>query len=206
MQLTLTPTVRTSLKTFLAALAGLGMLAASAAPNPPGLHYAQGPRTRITMNAGTVFNLNAYDAEGNPLPYPWQHEVRGIVRVSNLGNCKVFFAVNINAGTAGHSFDLAGQMTVTTAAGDKLESKVTGWADADPHAPGMFNLYYGVEIKGGTGQLEGAGGWGDVEGAFMFSGTPGGDEDPTDDLFCGGYAGVANWTFEGWLVLPRHKK
>ena len=143
MQLTLTPTVRTSLKTFLAALAGLGMLAASAAPNPPGLHYAQGPRTRITMNAGTVFNLNAYDAEGNPLPHPWQHEVRGIVRVSNLGNCKVFFAVNINAGTAGHSFDLAGQMTVTTAAGDKLESKVTGWADADPHAPGMFNLYEG---------------------------------------------------------------
>ena len=157
------------------------------------------------MNAGTVFNLNAYDAEGNPLPYPWQHEVRGIVRVSNLGNCKVFFAVNINAGTGGHSFDLVGQMTITTGAGDKLESEVRGWADADPDAAGMFNLHYDVEIKSGTGQLDGAQGWGDVEGAFMFSGDPDGD-DPTDDRFCEGYAGVANWDFEGWLVLPRPKK
>ncbi|HRZ36640.1 MAG TPA: hypothetical protein P5534_09765 [Candidatus Paceibacterota bacterium] len=186
MQLTLTPTVRALLKPCFAALVGLGVLAATAAPNPPGLHHAQGPRTRITMNAGTVFNLSpVFDGQGQPV-FPWQHEVRGIVRVSNLGNCKVFFAVNINAGTAGHSFDLAGQMTITTAAGDKLESRVTGWATADPDAPGMYNLYYAVEIKDGTGQLKGAWGWGDVEGAFMFSGTPGGDDDPTDDLFCDG--------------------
>jgi len=157
------------------------------------------------MSAGTVFNLSPVYDGGLPV-YPWPHEVRGIVRVSSLGNCKVFFAVSMNAGQGGHLFHLSGQMTITTAAGHKLESSVIGWADPDPAAPGMFNLHYDVEIMGGTGQFEGARGRGDVEGAFVLSGEPGGDADPTDDRFCDGYAGVANWDFEGVLVLPRHKK
>ena len=206
MQLKLIPTVRSAFKPGLAALVGLAVFTATAAPTPAALHGLRGARTRVTMNAGTVFKVDdAYDANGNPV-FPWPHEVRGIVRVSKLGTCKVSFAVSINAGQNGHLFHLDGQMTLTAAAGDKLESHVVGFADPDPAAPGMFDLHYDVEITGGTGQFAGARGWGDVKGAFMFSGDPGADADPTDDRFCDGYAGVANWEFDGVLVLPRHKK
>jgi hypothetical protein len=138
---------------------------------------------------------------------PWGHQVRGIAQVAGLGNCNVFFDVTIHPGTDGHVFDLLGGLTITTLAGDKLSADVVGWADPDPNDPKPnpthFNLYYRTKILGGTGQLAGARGGGDITGAFMFSGNPGEDADPTDDRFCDGYAGVATWHFDGVLVLPR---
>jgi hypothetical protein len=156
------------------------------------------------MSAGTVFNLNNYDPEKKVyLPYPWKHQVHGIVQVSDYGNCRVFFDVSINDGAdcaGGHLFCLSGSMTVTTLAGDKLETKVLGWADPDPNDPtgSMFLLHYDVEItKEGTGVFAGARGFGNVEGAFSFSGP---------ERFCEGYAGVATWHFDGVLMLPHPKK
>jgi len=171
-------------------------------------HAKRANHRHMKINAGTVFNLApVFDANGNPV-FPWFHEVRGVVQVSNLGNCKVVFHVTINAGTDGHANDLEGTMTITTLAGDKLETSVVGWGNPDPKDPSgrMFTLHYDVTVTGGTGKLEGARGFGEINGAFMFSGNPGEDADTSDDRFCDGYAGVATWLYEGVLVLPRHKK
>jgi len=213
MQIIQKPSPRTMLKTGAATLALLGVLATSlnsmaGGPDEP---TRGAKKHRLTMSAGTVFNLNAYDANGNPLPFPWKHQVRGIAQVSNLGNCKVFFDVSINPGSecsGGHAFCLSGTLTVTTLAGDKLESELVGWADPDPKdpkaSPTMFLLHYDVAFAGGTGKLAGARGLGDIDGIFMFAGPDGAaDTDPTDDRFCDGYAGVATWQFEGLLVLPK---
>ena len=196
------------LKTALAFLAGLSVLAASAAPADPHGNHNLVRQGRMTINAGTVFNL---DANG---PMPWRHEVRGVAQVSNLGNCKVFFEVFISDGSAcpgGHVFCLSGKLTITTLAGDKLEADVVGWADPDPNdpkpAPTMFKLHYDVTITGGTGALAGARGWGDINGAALFVGPDGPDDtDPTDDGFCDAYAGVATWIYEGVLILPRGRR
>jgi hypothetical protein len=162
----------------------------------------------MTINAGTVFNL---DASG---PMPWHHEVRGVAQVSNLGNCKAFFEVFISDGSAcagGRLFCLSGKLTLTTLAGDQLEADIVGWADPDPNdpkpAPTMFKLHYDVTVTGGTGALAGARGWGDIDGAFLFVGPHGpDDDDPTDDGFCDAYAGVATWVYEGVLILPRGRR
>lgn len=198
------------LNTCIATLALLGIMATAPDSNagPP----ARGAKKqKLTMSAGTVFNLNAYDANGNPLPFPWKHQVRGIAQVADLGNCKVFFDVSINPGSAcsgGHAFCLSGTLTVTTLAGDKLESELVGWADPDPKdpkaSPTMFLLHYDVVFTGGTGRLADAHGTGDIDGIFMFAGPDGeGDTDPTDDVFCDGYAGTATWQFDGTVVLPK---
>ncbi|MBX3747112.1 MAG: hypothetical protein KF833_17535 [Verrucomicrobiae bacterium] len=187
----------------LAVLAGFTLLAAPAGSPHADLH-GQG-KARMTINAGTVFNL---DASG---PLPWNHEVRGVLQVSNLGNCRGHFAITISAGTGGRAFDLAGTMTLTTLAGDKLVASVVGWADPDPNdlkpAPTTFILHYDATITGGTGALTGARGHGRIDGAFIFSGPDGPDDtDPTDDRFCEGYAGVATWLYEGVLILPRGRR
>jgi hypothetical protein len=208
-----TSNTRTWLPRCVAALAGLGLLATSLNALAAGTGEIRFQKTRVAMSAGTVFDLNNLDAEGKLLPFPWKHQVRGIAQVSNLGNCRVFFDVSINPGSdckGKHLFCLSGTMTVTTLAGDKLETEVVGWADPDPKDPKpnptMFKLHYDVTITGGTGKLAGARGLGDVEGAFMFAGAPGGDADPTDDLFCEGYAGVATWQFDGLLMLPYQRR
>jgi hypothetical protein len=196
------------LKTWPIALASLALLTplASNASNESG--QVKGTKTRMSINAGTVFNLNANG------PLPWSHQVRGIVQVSNLGNCKVFFAVKIHDGSiplapaypGGHLFRLSGTMAIMTMTGDELQANVEGWADPDPADPtgSMFTLYYGVTITGGTGKLAGASGTGDVDGAFLFANSD--PNDDRDDAFCAGYAGSATWHFDGWLVLPKQKK
>ena len=166
--------------------------------------------TKVTIKAGTAFNLSpVFDTNGAPV-FPWQHEVRGIVQVSHLGNGTVAFKVGIDSGAAcagGHNFCLSGTMTITTLAGDKLEANVVGWAQADPNdpkqTPSMYSLYYAVTITGGTGKLAGARGQGEVTGAFNFT-EPFDPKDLGDpnNSFCDGYAGVATWQFEGAVVLP----
>lgn len=201
-----TPNSQKWLSTCIAALAGLSLLSAAANSTAADLNGEQVKQGRVTMIAGTVFNL---DSSG---PMPWKHQVRGIAQVSNLGNCRVFFDVSINPGSGckgKHLFCLSGTMTVTTLAGDKLESEVVGWADPDPKDTKgtMYKLHYDVEIKSGAGKLAGARGAGQVEGAFMFAGPDSPqDTDWTDDRFCDGYAGVATWQFEGLLVLPQTRK
>jgi hypothetical protein len=205
--------IRQCLTSSITVLAAFSLLASATRAGAADDSDLRGKKTRISMSAGTVFNLNAYDASGNPLPMPWKHQVRGIAQVSNLGNCRVVFDVSINPGSeckGKHLFCLSGTLILTTLAGDRLEAEVVGWADPDPKdpmaSPTMFKLHYDATITGGTGKLAEARGGGAVEGAFMFSADPGGDEDFTDDRFCDGYAGVATWQFEGLLVLPRETK
>jgi hypothetical protein len=185
-----------------AALAGL-LVPEALAESPDAYRKHPGAITRMTMNAGTTFT--APDANG-------RHEVRGVVQVSNLGNCKVFFEVNISPGTAGeHLFNAVGEMTITTLAGDKLQADVLGWADPDPNdlkptGPTTFKLHYDVRIKGGTGKLAGALGKGRIDGVFVFPGPDSPEDmDPTDDRFCDGYGGVATWLYRGVLILPGEK-
>lgn len=155
----------------------------------------------MRISAGTVFNLApVFDTNGAPV-FPWPHEVRGVVQVSNLGNCTVLFKVQIDAGTVcqgGHANCLAGTMTITTLAGDELQTHVTGWGDPDPNDPArpqnMNSLHYDVTITGGTGKLDGAKGQGVINGVFNFCG---------QNCFCESYAGVATWVFEGVLQLPK---
>ncbi len=189
------------------ALGAAVILAFTAAPS----HAADPPvETPVTITAGTVFNLTpVFDTNGAPV-FPWLHEVRGIVQVSNLGNCVVGFNVSINGGSAcagNHAFCLSGTMTITTLAGEKLNADVVGWADPDPQDPkanpSMYLLHYDVAITGGTGKLAGAGGQGVVTGAFMFSDTDASDDaDHSDNVFCNAYAGVATWRFDGVLKTP----
>lgn len=166
--------------------------------------------TPVTITAGTVFNLApVFDDKGAPI-FPWQHEVRGLVQVSNLGNCVVGFNVSIHGGNAcagSHAFCLSGTMTITTLAGDKLHANVVGWADPDPEdprpTPSMYLLHYDATITGGTGKLAGGGGQGVVTGAFMFSDTNAADDaDHSDNVFCDAYAGVATWRFDGVVKTP----
>lgn len=168
------------------------------------------PGTPVTIKAGTVFNLSpVFDTNGAAV-YPWQHEVRGIVQVSNLGNCVVGFNVSINGGSAcegNHLFCLSGTMTVTTLGGDRVQANVVGWADPDPSDkkpnPSMYILHYDATITGGTGKLAGSSGQGMVEGAFMFSDTDATDDtDNSDNTFCNSYAGVATWQFDGVMRTP----
>jgi hypothetical protein len=193
---------RTWFKTC-AALSGVFVLAASAGPGDAGFDPSKRNRTRMTINAGTVWKLDAN----------FHHEVRGVVQVSNLGNCKVFFEVDPTPCASGdeHFLCIAGTMTITTLAGDKLYTAVAGWIDPDPddpkEVPTMFKLHYNVTITGGTGELVGARGRGEINGIAMFAGPDGPeDTDPTDDRFCDGYTGVATWLYEGVLLLPPHKK
>lgn len=166
--------------------------------------------TPVTITAGTVFNLApVFDSQGAPI-FPWLHEVRGLGQVSSLGNAIVGFNVSIHGGNAcagTHAFCLSGTMTLTTLTGDKLNANVVGWADADPKdpkpSPSMFLLHYDATITGGTGKLAGAGGQGVVTGAFMFSDTDATDDpDPSDNVFCNAYAGVATWRFDGIMTTP----
>jgi hypothetical protein len=158
-------------------------------------------KARMTINAGTVFNLSpVFDPSGNPV-FPWSHEVRGVVQISNLGNAIASFAVQINAGSdcaGGRAFCLSGTMKITTLAGDELNTEVVGWADPDPNdlqaSPSMYLFHYDVTVTGGTGKLQGATGQGEINGAFNFCG---------GDCFCESYAGVATWLYEGGLHLPR---
>jgi len=153
------------------------------------------------MNAGTAFNLTpVFDASGNPV-FPWHHEVRGVVQVSNLGNATASFRIVINSGSTcegGHQFCLSGTMTITTLVGDELQGEVTGWGDPDPDDPkqpaSMNLLHYDVTITGGTGKLQGAAGAGEINGVFSFCG---------DNCFCDSYAGVATWLYEGVLRVPK---
>lgn len=206
------PTLRLSGKTWATALAIGTLLTAAASAGPADRDHPQFTKTRLTINAGTAFNL---DSSG---PLPWSHQVRGIVQVSNLGNCKVFFAVQIHDGSVpvpkvypgGHLFRLAGKMTIMTLAGEEIEATVEGWADPDPADPKgkMFTLYYAVTFEGGTGQFAGARGGGDATGAFLLAGPDddSSDTDDRDDVFCDGYAGPATWLFNGVLLRPRQKK
>jgi hypothetical protein len=158
-------------------------------------------KSSMKGNAGTAFNLApVFDQGGNPV-FPWLHEVRGLVQLSNLGNSTAHFNVRIDAGTAcegGHVFCLSGTMTITTLAGDELYADVVGWADPDPNDPkqpaSMNTLHYDVTITGGTGRLQDAYGRGEIDGAFFFCGT---------DCFCDSYAGVATWIYDGVLHVPK---
>jgi hypothetical protein len=189
-------------KTCLSAVAALGLLASSSAQAWAGHGDDHNDNSNMRINAGTAFNFApAFDKKiGNPI-FPWSHEVRGVVQVSNLGNGTVHFNVSINSGAGcagGHMFCLSGTMTITTLAGDELQTEVTGWADPDPNdsmKPASINLlHYDVIITGGTGKLQGARGGGEINGVFFFCG---------DDCFCNSYAGVATWLYEGVLQLPR---
>jgi hypothetical protein len=184
---------------YVSALTVLLLLAASAPSLRADDHGENKYLRNMKINAGTVFNFH-------PGPtFPWPHEVRGVVQVSNLGNCTVQFNVNIDAGTkckGGHAYCLYGTMTITTLAGDELQAVVTGWGDPDPKDPkqpaSMNLLHYDVAITGGTGKLQGARGGGEINGVFYFCG---------ENCFCDSYAGVATWLYEGVLELPRtHKK
>ena len=97
-------------------------------------------------------------------------------------------------------FCLSGTMTITTLAGDQLQTEVTGWGDPDPNdlkQPASMNLlHYDVVVTGGTGKLKGAKGGGEINGVFYFCG---------DDCFCDSYAGVATWQYEGVLQLPKNR-
>jgi hypothetical protein len=86
------------LNTTAAVFIALGFLTASTGDEARPDHF-RGNRSRMKMQAGTVFNLNAGPT------YPWSHQVRGLAEVSKLGNCKVFFDVLINAGVATWKFD-----------------------------------------------------------------------------------------------------
>lgn len=185
----------------------LAALTAWAALSPDHIQANHGqPRPviqgRMKINAGTVFNLDAN----------LHHEVRGIAQVSNLGNCRVYFDVNLFPCASGEHFLCAvGTMTLTTLAGDKLHTEVVGWIDFDPNdpkvPPSVGNFHYDVTVKGGTGKLAEARGRGEINGAAMFVGPDGPeDADPTDDGFCDGYEGVATWLYEGVLLLPRQSK
>jgi hypothetical protein len=153
-------------KTWTVALATFTLLTALTNAASNDRDHGKGPKTQISITAGTVFNL---DASG---PLPWSHQVRGIAQVSNLGNCKVFFAVQIFDGSTpvapdypgGHLFRFSETMAIITMTGDELQANVEGWADPDPNDPTgcMYTLYYGVTITGGKGKLSGATGAGDV--------------------------------------------
>jgi hypothetical protein len=158
----------------------------------------------MTINAGTTFNFD---------PNTGHHEVRGIAQVSNLGNCKVYFDVNVTPCSSGdeHFLCVAGTMTITTLGNDKLLTAVVGWLDFDPNdpkiPPTMGKFHYDVTVTGGTGGLAGARGHGEINGAAMFVGPDGPDDpDPTDDGFCEGYAGVATWLYDGVLILPHPRR
>ena len=199
---------RSHVPRYASAIAAIGLCVGSspvtqAADSPP-------VETQITMSAGTVFNLApVFDSQGAPV-FPWLHEVRGLVQVSNLGNAIVGFNVSIHGGNAcegNHAFCLSGTMTITTLAGEKLHANVVGWADADPNdskpSPSMYLLHYDTTITGGTGKLAGASGHGVVTGAFMFSDTDATDDpDHSDNTFCNAYAGVATWRFDGVMTTP----
>ncbi len=197
--------IGTWLSAWIATLTSFGLLAASANL----IRAADGAptgETNLTITAGTVFNVSmVFDTNGNPV-FPWKHEVRGIVQVSTLGNCLVGFQVNLTNGKdcGGHYLCAAGTMTITTLAGDKLETQVVGWADVDPNDPkanpNMFLLHYDATITGGTGKLAGSSGQGIINGAFAFFGTD--NPEASDNVFCNGYAGVATWRFEGTLQTP----
>lgn len=191
-------------------VAALAAAAVLVFTSPPSRAADPPVETAVTITAGTVFNLSpVFDTNGAPV-FPWLHEVRGIVQVSNLGNCVVGFTVSINGGNAcagSHAFCLSGTMTITTLAGDKLNADVLGWADPDPQDPkanpSMYLLHYDTTITGGTGKLAGAGGQGVVTGAFMFSDMDATDDpDHSDNVFCNAYAGVATWRFDGVVTTP----
>ncbi|MHC1769807.1 MAG: hypothetical protein AB9869_36920 [Verrucomicrobiia bacterium] len=213
MQITQQVNTHKPLKFRIAQWAVIGALAALPAPAWSAEGDPQPTETHVTIKAGTVFVVTtAFDANGVPI-FPWPHEVRGIVQVSNLGNCHVGFNVSINGGSAcegNHLFCLAGTMTITTLEGDKLFSNVVGWADPDPNDkranPSMYVLHYDATITGGTGKLAGSSGQGLVGGAFMFSDTDATDDtDNSDNAFCG-YAGVATWQFDGVVQTPPQLK
>lgn len=210
MQVAQKSTAASFLKSRVTAWGAVGLLTALAASGWAAEGDAPPAGTRVTISAGTVFNLSpVFDTNGGPV-YPWQHEVRGIVQVSNLGNCVVGFNVSINGGSAcegNHLFCLSGTMTITTLGGDKLHANVVGWADPDPNdkkpSPSMYLLHYDTTITGGTGKLAGSSGQGVVGGAFMFSDTDATDDtDPSDNTFCNSYAGVATWQFDGVVQTP----
>ncbi|MBE7501162.1 MAG: hypothetical protein HS113_12805 [Verrucomicrobiales bacterium] len=201
MQLVEKTTAQNLYKTGVAAIAGLALLPVFADPPAgPDARPTISPAARKTINAGTVFRFDFNTG---------QHEVRGIAQVSNLGNCRVYFDVIATpcGGDGQHFLCAEGTMTLTTLAGDKLETSVVGWLDFDPNdpkvPPSMGKFHYDVTVTGGTGKLAGARGHGAINGASMFVGPDGPDDtDPTDDGFCDGYVGVATWLYDGVLLLP----
>jgi hypothetical protein len=189
--------VRNMFRASAALLAGCSLLtiSSSSVRADLGTQKQNSSKARMVINAGTAFNLTPAPA------FPWHHEVRGVVQVSNLGNATVRFAVQIDGGNAcagGHLFCLSGKMTITTLAGDELEADVVGWADPDPNdpnaTPSMYLLHYDATITGGSGGLQGASGTGEINGAFNFCG---------GDCFCDSYAGIATWLYDGILHLPK---
>jgi hypothetical protein len=178
------PTLRTLLKTGVAALAGLGVLAAGGNPTEESHHWRWEHRTRMTINAGTVFNL---DASGH-------HEVRGIAQVPFKGtfdpivvsatpldatHVLLDFDVHILATQLGKArgpaygiLDLTtltyvGEATWAAPSGDTIVITFAGqFVPTD--TPGLFDNVETFEIVGGTGRFEGATGQGVAGGQFDF--------------------------------------
>jgi hypothetical protein len=184
-------------------VAAVTVFALSQSTNQAGQPNSKTIKSSMKGNAGTAFNLAPVFDNGNPV-FPWPHEVRGLVQLSNLGNCTAHFQVKIDSGQiceGGHVFCLSGILTITTLAGDELHADVVGWADPDPNDPkqpaSMNTFHYDVTITGGTGRLQDAYGRGEIDGAFFFCGT---------DCFCDSYVGVATWIYDGVLHVPKKNR
>jgi hypothetical protein len=120
-------------------------------------------------HAGTTFILMpvTFDQNGNPTKFT--HTVDGVVRVFEIGNC-AFHADVIAVPRPDGSFSLSGTFLITAADGTTtLNADAVGLVTIDPANPLFGNFHYSVKFTGGTGQMTGARGSGDVDGFAMFT-------------------------------------
>jgi hypothetical protein len=120
-------------------------------------------------HAGTTFLLipATFDQNGNPTSFT--HTVDGVVRVFEIGNC-TFHADVIAVPHPDGSFSLSGTFLITSANGaTTLNADAVGRVTIDPATPLFGNFHYDVKFTGGTGQMAGVRGSGDVDGFAMFT-------------------------------------
>jgi hypothetical protein len=120
-------------------------------------------------HAGTTFLLIPATFDQNSKPTSFTHTVDGVVRVFEIGNC-TFHADVIALPHPDGSFSLTGTFLITSADGaTTLNADAVGRVTIDPANPLFGNFHYDVKFTGGTGQMAGARGSGDVDGFAMFT-------------------------------------
>jgi hypothetical protein len=139
---------------------GCAMLAMTTTPADAGV---------LKGHAGTTFDLIpvTFDQNGNPTKFT--HTVDGVVRVFEIGNC-TFHADVIAVPRPDGTFTLSGTFLITSANGaTTLSADAVGLVTIDPANPSFGNFHYDLKFTGGTGQMAGVRGSGDVDGFAMFT-------------------------------------
>jgi hypothetical protein len=141
----------------------------------------------IIGNAGTRFQLTDENHDGI-----LEHAVKGLVQLSQIGNCYVSFSVLVEPAPPGKPWKLTGTSQIITADQQSvLNLEVTGSVLPDDDTP-FGNFHYDAVIKSGTGRFEGAWGRADIDGAAMF----------IDPAFS---EGTATWLIKGIILTRRNK-